>query len=226
MMSHNIRGSTLFQEFLVSSVGIVLFFFSALASLCLVAHPVGVWIVELVAQGLRPQLETLEVVDTPSHTYLRELGWLLHFWQKGAILYNYETVVPHPTMQILMQQYSRDLLYEEPGADIWEILLWAAREDAYYDPRWKSSALPFDYLPPTEHQDMHQARHKRFTIEAWTPCREFCMNEWFRYRALEQFPKENATVSKKLEKGINHWQDATLSGFLTDENVCPILKKI
>ncbi|EFH88744.1 hypothetical protein Krac_10239 [Ktedonobacter racemifer DSM 44963] len=31
---------------------------------------------------------------------------------------------------------------------------------------------------------------------------------------------------KKWEKGINRGQDATLSGFLTDENVCPILKKI
>lgn len=148
------------------------------------------WIAELDAQGLRPQLESLEVVETPSHTPLRELRWLLHFWQQGATLYNYETVLPCPTMQVLVQQYPHDLLQEEAGADIWDLLLWAYRDAKYYNPHRYIPALVPDHLPPIEYRDMRQARRERFTIEAWTPHQSIREIEWYQYRALERLEAE------------------------------------
>ncbi|EFH86606.1 hypothetical protein Krac_7911 [Ktedonobacter racemifer DSM 44963] len=44
--------------------------------------------------------------------------------------------------------------------------------------------------------------------------------------AYQTEQKRMQLFPKKEEKGINHGQNATLSGFLTDENVCPILKNI
>lgn len=89
-----------------------------------------IWILDLMSQGLRPQVEALEVADPPSHAPLRELRWLLHYYQEGARLYNYETVQSESRVLPLVRQYPRDLLHEPPGAPIWDILARTARGES------------------------------------------------------------------------------------------------
>lgn len=86
-----------------------------------------IWILDLISQGLRPQADKIEVVDPPSQSPLRELRWLLHYYQKGAKLYNYEAVQSRSRALPLVRQYAGDLLHEPPGAPIWDILYRAFR---------------------------------------------------------------------------------------------------
>ncbi|GHO50314.1 hypothetical protein KSX_84770 [Ktedonospora formicarum] len=46
------------------------------------------------------------------------------------------------------------------------------------------------------------------------------------FAVMKEEGKENATVSEKVGKGINHVQGATLSGCLTDENICSTIMKL
>lgn len=87
------------------------------------------WIVRLHDQKQRPGVEVIEHVENPLHTELRELLWLLHYWQQGETLYNYDTVAACDAMRVLVQQHPYDLLHVKPGAPIWQWLYTLHRQN-------------------------------------------------------------------------------------------------
>ena len=151
-----------------------------------------VWIACLREQGLSPRMTIVEKsVDPPEWAAVRELQWLLHYLQQGALLTNIEAApATHPHLVRLLPTIQADLLNEPVGSLVWSTINEMIEADEIYSPYYRFRPIHdgvwqgfYNHLPPQEYGSISHARSRgRFSISAWTIPSEKADGAWLNYR--------------------------------------------